>query len=1396
MSSSIKRAKPADIPTTLKEAVVDALLNLAHERLTGAGERGRILFGARPRALLASGFLMSPDPKRLGIPGDEVTDPIRICGHGLDLQVAQGVAGQITAQPHLSIYVRVLPNETDLLRPDCVPNLRLKNETVKRLRSERRAALEELWKAEAARLGISKKKDHPNWRAEVERVRREIYERNGIPLDITTVFSTEDSGDDGSAEEGAPEAIPLPAGGARPAIRDEDFEPMDVPHKWMRLDVQVPPLTIEPNQGPEVIGAAVAASSARLNDAIAKAISDWASSDDPSSGGKRWAYKRGLAMPPSQWRDWNTFLAMARASQNELALPAIVLDWEVSCVPDWLDPTRANLHISLENKSREPRQFKDATDEAVFVVSLDITLPAHLHRPLKLERVEPSYRYNEYLRYAAMGYNGGVAQVRDAPANHVLLRTTWAPRFTQPRILPRTYLGITPMIRQLAQPDGLKSVKPLVAAMREWLEDVRQTVNPAEGIDPADTLAIAIEQDRFKGDSDRWDAEIKSVETGFEILLESKAAWLKRGPQADERARIYEAWLAMNEAMANLMRERLQIDDGEWRLFQLAFIVASVPALATRLDCFKNYYDRNRDDTVTLLYFATGGGKSEAFFGLLLLALFLDRLRGKTLGVTAMLRYPLRLLTIQQAQRCAKVLAQAELVKRKQGYDGEPFVLGFWVGNGGTPNRLSEPGVTSVPFLEDVSPDLAMETAERKKRGYDTAVKAWNKIPACPFCGSRTTLRRIKSRGGLLAHVCSSSKCPANEGGWTALPFLICDEDIYECPPAVLLGTVDKLALIGNYPTTIRRVFGMFGLAPWRDTTTGRLRVPSTSKQWEGGPAAAGCEPLFPFYRGGKRLFFDPFPALLIQDEAHLLDESLGTFAGLFESTLDAVFEDLSVPLGDLVVREPDGKTRRRAKVIAASATVNDPERQLEHLYQRQVPAIQFPHPGPSLYTSFYAAPQEPDPKEVTRAADPNVETRARWGRVYAGFITNGKPHTATSIMVLSNFHAVITTLFTGLLGDTAAQARARATIESALSSGPHVALYRAAVGVGTPEQLATLIDLHRIALTYVTNKKGGDQIMAAEFEETRKRHQNEGLPLEDLKTKLITGSVEQGEIQEVVRLAQYRPDPGQDFETLDSVVRSVIATSAISHGVDVEELNSMFFAGMPSDIAEYIQASSRVGRTHVGFIVLIPTPQRRRDRYIVEVFDSFHRFLERMVQPAAIDRWAEKAVARVFPSLFQAYVCGIRPTRAFIVADEDKKHLVSDYSWIPDITRDYIHEVRGPALVNSITSFVERAVGLKQGFYPQGEEHYRRVIEDKARRLLQNWASSPLAGQQSVPDYFKQTQSVLERPMMSLRDVDEPGVIHMTGKDVNGQWVSNQQVRDVMEFLRRGISDDDDMGA
>jgi hypothetical protein len=1303
MNQPVLRANPAKVSPTLKEAVVDSLLNLTYAHLSGQGPTGQYLFGARPRALLNSGFLL---PQRSVSGDDEVTSPIWVSSHGLQMQLNAVAPAAIKVQPRLSLYVRVLPREEDLKRPNCRPVFMLRQAVVDEIKAERNRRLDEEW--EKVKGAYTSKWRHPGWPEIRGKVIDEVYAAKGIPRHLlTTDVPPEEAevesketpiGGTDAAGESAKEGVSVKAREAMP-IKDEHFEPLSVPHKWMRLEVQLPLLEFDTSKRTGDLQRDLDDHAARMNEAVAKRLQEWAQSDDPDVGGKAWGYRHNLRIPASRYTNWADFLDLVRKSNLRITLPEIALSWDLELHPDWLDPSKRSFFLALENVSQMPKQYVDETEEAVFLVSLQAELPAALHHPLKLERVDPSYRYNKYLTYPAMGHNCGIVQVQSDPAIRVL-ETTWTPRYTQPRIVPTSANGVQRQVRSLAQPDGLDGLSPLVPAMKEWLTNLPTQVNPAEGLDPSDIAGIAREQEAFRQDLQKWESEMKAVEAGLRCLRESRDAWRKRGPQSDPKAVAYEAWLAMNEAMADFMKARFGGDDNEWRLFQLAFIVANIPALASRIPEFAHYYDEQRDDAVTLLYFATGGGKSEAFFGLLVFNLMLDRLRGKHRGVTALIRYPLRLLTIQQAQRGARVLAHGERVRRRHGYGGDELSIGFWVGSGGSPNRHSAKGVKSIPTVSDAPPVLAGEQSLRENDSkYAVAMRAWRKLPKCPFCGSETALRLFVDHGDrTLGHVCTDIHCDSNGGQWKPLPFYIVDEDIYDLAPSVLLGTVDKLALIGHSSRTIRRIYGMFGAAPWLNPANGRLFVPTDNRDLSSGPAAKGMQGVYPAYKAGKRILHDPFPSLIIQDEAHLLDESLGTFAGLFESTLDAVFEYLAKPLAGLIAVDGQGR-RRRAKVIAASATVSDPERQLEHLYQRSIPATQFPEPGPSLYESFYAKPAQAT--EAQRQALPDIEVASQQARVYTAFMTNGKPHTSTSVAVLSGFHLTVTRLFDSLTSGVLSQFQsAQKMLVDHVSSGPLQQLHKQVLAAADASQLATLIDLHRIALTYVTNKKGGDQIMAAEAEETRKRHLNEGIELEGLDTHLITGSVEQGEIQAVVDTAQRRVAPGQPLPSIREQLRSVIATSAISHGVDVDEFNSMFFAGMPSDIAEYIQASSRVGRTHIGFVVLVPTPQRRRDRHIVHVFDIFHRFLERMVQPAAIDRWAERAVERVFPSLLQAYLLGVVPSSELIRLPVDEKGKTPDFSYIPNVRKEF--NARGDAFIGEIAKFIELAIGLRDAFAPR----------------------------------------------------------------------------------------------
>lgn len=1404
----MKALDPKALPLSLKEAVVDGLLGTLTARLAGVGTYAQALYSAKPRALLSTAFLLpKPPAERVR---DEEASPIHISIHGLDFQVdAAATDSSITVEPSACVYVRVYPTKDEVAPGTvCRPQFGLLPE----IRKQMRQRVKDL-EADAKKLLGKEFWKHPDWVAKRGAIQKQVHEEFGVPLnsvvenrdpteespagastdgDEVTGGSTPDTSSEQDSAAETPEGLVLDGSHLPDNKTDGAIPPM----KWLRLDLQLPLLCFKPSTRKADVDAATAA----LNDAIRARLDAWAQDKDSKIGGHTWGYRRARKVRPSDLLDWDKYLDEVRAGALKPVVPDIKLNWDVQIHPEPDDPARLSVRIALENLSDDPvggGTYKES-EAAIFQVSLKVKVPQAAHRPLALDRIEPSYRYNEYLHYPALGLNGGVTE--QAVDDEAVLTTTWWPRYVLPRLVPTdlTSQGIELRMIELAKDDCIRGVKPLIAAFRDWIGATKSHPT-SRGLDPRDKVQLGREAKKLESDLTKWQGELDAIKKGIEILEESRDAWSGPGPQKEPLGAPFEAWVSMNEAMAAVAGKKGYVS---WRLFQIAFILANIPAFATRLPKFAKHYTpevAKYANSATLLYFATGGGKSEAFLGLLLFTLFLDRLRGKERGVSAMLRYPLRLLTLQQAQRTAKALAQAELVRRRRSHSGEPFSQGFWVGSSNTPNWLSDEDLQAmVPKLSVQSLSAESElTSEGGRKSYKTALERWRKLATCPFCDASAgiALRRFDAREGLLGHFCLEPECAWNKAYSepTPLPFYIVDEDIYDLAPSVLLGTVDKLAVIGQSQGTIRKFFGMMGLAPWWDPTTDRLHVPFRPKEWESEPGGR-FRALFPTYATGEKRFFDPFPSLLIQDEAHLLDESLGTFSALFETALDAALESLGALMCDSLSREPGSGARRQMKVIAASATVQEPERQMKTLYQRNY-VVQFPYPGPEIYRSFYAQPLDPDasPEDVERNAIPGeqVELRSHWARVYQSILTNGRNHTVMMVTTLANYHLCVTELYEHLRSnDVTRLAKAQAILKQHLSPGVLRPAFERLLKAANAQQLLTLVDLHRIALTYVTNKKGGDQIIDAERAEFERLHDQSGLKGFALSSDLITGAVDAAQIGTVVRRAEKRPKANEDFPELNTTLRSIIATSAVSHGVDVEELNAMFFAGMPSDIAEYIQASSRVGRTHVGFCVLVPTPQRARDRYIVEVHDSFHRFLERMILPAAVDRWAEKALVRVVPSFFQTYVCGVNAIDQTVRAPDSGKSAVPVFSETKHVRAWKDRDAIG--VKQLVTRFIKNAYGIKPNFPTMGADHYADLASHEIERILRDMDEPRLMGSRLGQFFINRNPAM--RPMTSLRDVDEPGLIVANDREANERArIPEESLERVMRFIRRGSGSDVD---
>lgn len=1417
------------IDVELKEAVCDALVNALVGRVAGGDDRGRYLLGSSPRRGIFAGQLLP----RFDTSGqaDETTD-IRVAAIGVDLITVAGSGATMRVTPRFSVYVRVIPEWTDLIAGggeldfDFRLRANIQQQIDDVIRTERMPALQAAgvdkpdWKG----MDEAKRSKVRATRAQIlAEVRRKAYAAHGIKLlteDVDTDKTVQPSEDVADTDQNTPEDAKPPLPPIARLVRDRRelplglVDPAPIPGKWTRLDLDLPTLEFKCDAADSELASTIDTYNRSLGDAVATQLEAWVTGPGATIAWRDASVQPGETLSEEKWRTAVAALSARPVDRNRLIPDLSRVVVKVELQTDFLDASAISMRIMLDNQSPEPTPT-DARGRCntVFNAGLTIEIPADAHRQLRLDRVEPSYRFREHLEYPAIGLNCGVeAQIE---GSNLRLRTTCAPRFAQPRIVARN-LDLPFQFVVLKDPSF--DASRLLELPREYLawidrQEAQLTGTVTAGLEPADA---AIETARLRKDIAAQRAEARYIERGVELLIASKKAAdaLSAGEGGDRhglerRAAPWRAWTMTNEAFA--LRDAFDPSRG-WRLFQMAFVLAHVPVFASRMDEWREAHDPLLDeDGVSLLYFPTGGGKSEAFYGTLLFAMFLDRLRGKDRGITAMIRYPLRLLTLQQAQRLLKLVVRAELVRKQHGVGAWPFEMGFWVGSQNTPNHYGAfksdiPLTSDHDHLDDSALDGETGDDQERDRGrrYVDAREAFDKIPECPVCGENTGLRRDESDGQFgkrAAILCFNNACEWNKahGGRHPLPFLLTDDAVYARAPSIVLGTVDKLAMLGQNTSTISKVLGMFGLAR-RIDHRGNLDNPRSESDLKRDPAADRCSNVYPAYHTGQHVFHDPFPSLLIQDEAHLLEESLGTFSGLFDTLLDTTFEDIADMAGDAlgVARRWTGDgwgAARMPKIIAATATISTPERQLETLYQR-IP-LRFPYPGPDLYHSFFAAPADSPAENGDRVAfaaslpfAQAPEATAPWMRLYVSLMTNDATHTVTTVGVLAAFHGIITSLWDGML-DEGKRPQTIATIRAAVSAGRagdwHRGAIDRAVGQGREADIMALIDLHRIALAYVTNKKGGDQVIDALSAAVEQEHRRIGRAHAPFESRLISGGIDMKEIQAVMEAAD-RSFACADYPDVAHTVRNIVATSAISHGVDVDRFNSMFFAGLPSDIAEYIQASSRVGRTHVGFVMLLPTPQSRRDRYVVETHDIFHRFLERMIAPPAVERWAENAIKRTMASYVQAWAM-LREARDFIAKDDARKYEVPHMDQVSRLAalekRDHL------GFTKELISFMLRASGFAgKGTSnlgsPHYEEFYRGLVDNQVERFARHISS--LATISSLRDYWTDVP-VFKPPMTSLRDVDEAGYIVAAMRDPRARGrsadVDRRDIAKVMKAIR-----------
>jgi len=553
--------------------------------------------------------------------------------------------------------------------------------------------------------------------------------------------------------------------------------------------------------------------------------------------------------------DFENFLQTSKKQDFDSTWQAVLL----TTVSD--TDTGHKMNISVENTSPETRG--DFRENAIFECKLTVQLHGLSFQPFNLEYLEEDYKHNR--KILAYGVNCTAASPRENT-----IHSEHVPVHVEKRTSP---------------------LSPECLAFQTLLTD------PVRGLQEAATI---IEQRIKKLESNPSTDWNERQNAEFKKDIGSARQELERFVRGIELLRIYED----AKSAFSWMSEAFQLSSkgiAGWRLFQAVFIVSVIPDLVSR----DHPEVVNSRDHVDLLYFPTGSGKTEAFLGLAIFQAFYDRLNGKSAGVTALSKFPLRMLSIQQLQRIADAFAAAEIVRLKHATsfptESEPFTIGYYVGERNTPNDLDD--------WDDATRTIQL-----------TRLKEWEKDPVqvqrflvisrCPFCGRDGVKIKADPIAIRLYHWCGNEDC-STKG---PLPIFITDNEIYRYLPTFVVSTLDKMVTCG-FQKKFRNIFGQVS---YRCKDHGYTSEPHCTVRY----CKARPNELVPCQ------LLKGVPSLMIQDELHLVRDALGCFASHYETFLDKFARQV-------------GSQHEFPKIIGATATASNFKEHIEQLYQK--PAIKFP---------------------------------------------------------------------------------------------------------------------------------------------------------------------------------------------------------------------------------------------------------------------------------------------------------------------------------------------------------------------------------------------------------------------------------------------------------------------
>ncbi len=782
-----------------------------------------------------------------------------------------------------------------------------------------------------------------------------------------------------------------------------------------------------------------------------------------------------------------------------------------------------------------------------------------------------------------------------------VLRTAWIPSAQVEKTETTVPEGVELSMETLAVlADGAAAsaaLLPLVDQYRAWITNRRSDVTSLTGArrDTADELLHLA------------DIAADRIMAGITALAQDED--------------VLDAFRVANRAVSRALRQRLGLkEQPKWRAFQLAFLLLNVPGIAHPSEPHRK--------TVDLLFFPTGGGKTEAYLGLAAFTMVLRRLRNRGdqgcegAGVSVIMRYTLRLLTLDQLGRAAGLVCALELEREAAParYGEWPFEIGLWVGKAATPNILGYKG--------DNRSDSARTKVRQFKndpRGKPSPIPLEN----CPWCSARFgpdsfALLPNDDRPRELRIVCVNFECEFSRD--RPLPIVAVDEPLFRRLPAFLIATVDKFASL-----------------PWVGQAGALLHG---ADRWDATGFYGDAEP-----GSGKRLAAPlPPPDLVIQDELHLISGPLGTMAGLYETAIEA-----------LCLRV-DGQNQVLPKIVASTATARRAQDQIQALFGRGLTQV-FPPPGPDRRDSFFAR---------------TVPATEKPARLYLGIASPGR-----------NPKVLMRKTWLALMG-----AAERA--------------YRDGGGHKNTENPA---DPYMSVLGYFNSLRelgGARRILEEEVQNTIKSYggrkrigEDRGL-FQDRKTFSevleLTSRVPTDKVAE----ARRRLDAGfHDSQRVDCA----IATNMISVGLDIQRLGLMVVLGQPKSHAEYIQATSRVGRddTKPGLVVTLLNIHKPRDRSHYERFRHYHETFYRSVETPSVTPFSARALDRGFAGALVGLARHANPAMA------------------PPRGAEQITNVRREVENTVLTAFLDRV--REQPLDGEAErDELLRSVQNRVVDLLDSW--------------------------------------------------------------------------